>query len=243
MCKFFSFVTVGSKKYYFNWKFRQQLIKDNPMDYSHDSHSSICHFNGIDEDKCNKFEYNPLTGEFVADQINIKDNQALAKKWVTKLDFGTVVEPLVCKPIIHPFKVIPPTITDKQIELLKQWASVRGSVRGSIRDSVWAPVGDSVGDSVRASVMDLVGDSVGDSVGDLVWDSVWDSVWAYTSSFFNIPKWKYIEYEEGKNPFQSCIDLWEQGLVLSFDEEIWRLHGGENAQILFAISKENLLKL
>ena len=50
--------------------------------------------------------------------------------------------------------------------------------------------------------------SVGDSVGD--------SVWAYISSFFDI-KYKY--------DFSSCVELWEKGLVPSFDGKIWRLHG------------------
>jgi hypothetical protein len=101
------------------------------------------------------------------------------------------------------------------------WDSVRSSVRGSVRDSVWSSVGDSVWDSVRDSVRD----SVWSSVGDSVWDSVGDSVWAYISSFFNIEKWKYIDHKPGINPFQSAIDLWNSGLVPSYDGKTWRLHG------------------
>jgi len=100
--------------------------------------------------------------------------------------------------------------------LLKEWDSVRASVW----DSVWASVRDSVGDSV----WDSVGDSVGYSVWDSVWDSVLDNIGAYTSSFFNLDKWKYIEHEKGANPFQSCIDLYKRGLVPSFDGKYWRLH-------------------
>ena len=70
-----------------------------------------------------------------------------------------------------------------------------------------------------------VWDSVWDSVGASVWDSVWASVWAYTSSLFpNITKWEYIEHKQGKNPYQSGIDLWHAGLVPSYDGETWRLH-------------------
>ena len=62
--------------------------------------------------------------------------------------------------------------------------------------------------------------------GDSVWDSVWDSMGgAYISSFFDIPKWKGIKHKKGSNPFQSCITLWEKGLVPSFD--------GENMEITF----------
>ena len=219
MCNFFSFVTKGSQKYYFDWPMRKKLLKSNPNEYEPDSHTSICYHYKINEDKCNMFEFNSLTKEFQVDRINIKDNQALAKKWIEKMDFKTIIEPLIIKPIIHPFKITPPEITERHIELLKKWASVRASVRDSVRDSV--------GDSIWASVWDLVWASV--------WASVRDSVRAYTSSFFNIPKWKYIKHKKGENPFQCCIDLWEQGLVPSFDGKIWRLHGGENAKILYEL--------
>jgi hypothetical protein len=101
-------------------------------------------------------------------------------------------------------------------------------------------VRDSVRDLVGDSVRDLVWDLVGDSVRDLVWDSVWNSVrvsvGAYISSFFDLKEWKYIKHEPGENPFQPCIDLWEQGLVSSFDGKTWRLHGGEKAEILYEMN-------
>jgi hypothetical protein len=86
---------------------------------------------------------------------------------------------------------------------------------------VWASVGDSVGASVWASVGASVGASVRASVG------------AYISSFFQLKKWEYIKHKSRENPFQSCIDLWEMGLVPSFDDKTWRLHGGEKAKILY----------
>jgi hypothetical protein len=79
-------------------------------------------------------------------------------------------------------------------------------------------------DSVRASVGDSVRDSVWASVGDSVWASVGDSVWAYISSFIAI---KYV-YD-----FSSAVRLWEEGLVPSYDEKTWRLHGGKSAKVLY----------
>ena len=116
-------------------------------------------------------------------------------------------------PIIYPFKKKPPNkITERHIELLKQWASVRASVWASVLASVWA----------------------------LVWASVWasvrDSVWAYTGSFFNLPRstWKYTEKIPGNEyPFRPVVYLWEDGLVPSFDGKVWRLHGGKDAKILW----------
>jgi hypothetical protein len=58
-----------------------------------------------------------------------------------------------------------------------------------------------------------------------VGNSVWDSVRAYQSSFFTLRQWKYIEHEKGKNPYQSCIDLWNRGIVPCTDGKIWYLCG------------------
>ena len=97
---------------------------------------------------------------------------------------------------VNPLKQKQDKSLDK-VALLKDWDSVRASVRASVRYSVW----DSVRDSVRASVG------------------------AYMSSLFpSITKWKYIDHKQGKNPYQSGIDLWHAGLVPSYNGETWRLH-------------------
>ena len=145
--------------------------------------------------------------------------------------------------------------TKADITLLKEWASVRDSVWASVRASVWASVGAGVWDSVGASVWASVGDSVWDSVRASVrdsvgasvragvGDSVGDSVWAYVGSLFpNIEKWGYIKHEVGVYPYQAAVDLWKRGLVASFDGELWRLHSGEKADIVFEISMEDLSK-
>jgi len=146
---------------------------------------------------------------------------AAHKQWLASLS-----KLLNLHPTVHPFSLTPPTITERHIQLLKEWASVRALVGDSVGDSL----GDSVGASVRASVWA----SVEDSVEDSVWDSVVDSVWAYVGTFFKLPKW-----QEGY-PFQSAVDLWEMGLVASFDGATWRLHGGPNGQVLYTISQERL---
>ena len=77
------------------------------------------------------------------------------------------------------------------------------------------------------------------------WDSVGDSVWAYTGTFYNIPRkeWKYTENIECETyPFESVVKLWERGFVPSFDGEIWRLHCGPDAKIVFEISQAELRK-
>jgi hypothetical protein len=139
---------------------------------------------------------------------------------------------------IHPFKIKPPRISNKEIQLVRHWASVRDSVWASVWCSVGDPVLYPVWDSVRTSVWCSVGDSVGNSGWCLIWDpvadSVKDSVWGYVGSLFlGIKKWKYIKHEKGVYPFQSVVDLWKMGLVPSYDGKLWRLHGNKNAKILW----------
>jgi hypothetical protein len=251
MCQFFSFVTNPVDNpgwyYYFDWEYRKANLDDEGVD----SHSHICaHFN-LDEDRCNKYEFNPLTNKFEIDMINSeRDDSEAAEKWVKRLDFKTVIEPLIVKPIVHPFELPEVTeVTAEHIQWLREWASVWDSVWDSVRASVWdsvrASVWDSVRDSVRESVWDSVWDSVGasvrasvwdsvrDSVRDSVWDSVWDSVGAsvasYVSTFFAID----YEYD-----FSSAVKLWEAGLVPSFDGRTWRLHTGKNAKIVYEEDEE-----
>ena len=142
MCKFFSFVTDPvnhpAEYYYFDWEYRKADLDDEGVD----SHSHICAYYKLNEDKCNKYEYNPLTKKFEIDQINSeRDDSVAAEKWVKRLDFKTVVEPLIVKPIVNPFELpAVEQVTDEQIGWLKDWNSVRASVRASVRDSVWASV-------------------------------------------------------------------------------------------------------
>ena len=211
MCQFFSFVTDPinhpAEYYYFDWEYRKAHLNDDGVD----SHSHICAYYKLNEDKCNKYEFNPLTKAFTVDQINSnRDDSEAAEKWANRLDFKTIVEPLIVKPIVKPFE-LPKVeqVTDEQIGWLKEW----GSVGGSVGDSVW--------DSVRGSVWA--------SVWDSVWDSVGASVGAYASTFFA------VDY---KHDYSSVVKLWEAGLVPSFDGKVWRLHSGKSADIVYELTPE-----
>ena len=243
MCNFFSFVTDPinhpAEYYFFDWVYRKANLEDDGVD----SHSHICAYYKLNEDKCNKYEFNPLTKAFTVDQINSnRDDSEAAEKWANRQDFKKIVEPLIIKPIVKPFE-LPKVeqVTDEQIGWLKEWASVVASVRASIEASVGASVGDAVGTSVWASVVASVSDSVWASVRasvrasdwDTVWDSVrasvWTSVTTYISSFFD------IDY---KFDFSSAVKLWEAGLVPSFDGTTWRLHSGESADVVYEWTPE-----
>ena len=230
MCQFFSFCTEpenhGGKRFYFDWTYRQEHLRDE-----NDSHSLICEKFGLNEDMCNKYEFNPLTKEFSVDRINSPVNDRIqAEDWVNRLDFKRVLNPLIIKPIIHPFKL--PMVkepTAEHIKLLKDWASVWASVRDSVGASVWASVRDSVGDSVWDSVWASIGDSVWAFVMASVMASIGDSVYGYISSFFRIP-YKY--------DYSAITRLWERGIVASFDGQTWRLHSGKDAHVIYTMESE-----
>jgi hypothetical protein len=227
MCVFFSFITVPSedKKYYFDWKQRQERNFEDC-----DSHGEIVKHYDVINEAINAYEYKPLTKRLTVDCQHGDDDQKEVLAWCESLDWKQIVEPLIIKPIINPFEL--PKVdnpTEEHIEWLKQWASVgvfvRGSVRDLVWDSVWYSVGDSVRDLVWYSVWCSVRDLVWDSVGDSVRDSVGDSVGAYISSFFD------IEY---KHDFTPAVKLWEAGLVPSYHgNNTWRLHSGENADVVY----------
>ena len=242
MCRFFSLTSDGRGEIrYFDWAHRKRIL-DGELDYNSDSHTSINDFFGYKgelEDCRNKYEYNPITGVFTVDAIYGEDDSAEVERKVRALDFSLIVPQLVIKPIKNPLFVERkcPEPSTEEISMLKRWASVRASIGASIGASVRASVGVSVWDSVEASVWDSVEASVGASVCDSVWDSVWASVvasiGAYISSFFALDEWKLNGKIVSENPFQPAIDLWEAGLVPSFDGEIWRLHAGKDAQIVY----------
>ena len=221
MCQWFSCVSDGNGKIYYFDAEQRNLLREGktlpaprhatPISWNEvDFHSGICAYFGLGCDKVNKYEFRPLDRKFIIDQINTTNDQTKVKRKLRKLNYQELAPPeLIIKPIFHPFKDADrKRVTAKDIVLLRRWASV------------WDSVGASVASSVRASVWASV------------WASAWASVWAYLSSFFTLKNWKCIKHKQGENPLQPCIDLWMRGLVPSFDNKVWRLHGSKKGKIL-----------
>jgi hypothetical protein len=85
MCEFFSFVTNGKGKiFYFKEEDIINIEKEGNKDnLEYNSHASICTYYNINEDKMNKYEFNPDTNKFKVDQINAKnDDSNESEKWV-----------------------------------------------------------------------------------------------------------------------------------------------------------------
>jgi len=250
MCQFFSFVTEpgtgnnSGKRFYFDWEYRKKDLGNGrltPDSYTHDSHSSICSYYYLNEDVCNKYEYNPLTKFFEIDKINSDvDDRIQAEDWVRNLDFSKVIEPLIIKDIVNPLTDLSENkryIDDDVIMLLKHWSSSQNSVRRNVDhrliDQVGSPVKDSIYDHLRRSlfieIWHLIFAVKGSS--NKTWDSMLNAVIGYLESFFNI-----------KHPveIESLNQLWNMGYLPSFDKDKWRLHTGKNGNIVFTIRESDL---
>jgi len=260
MCGFFSLTSDGKGNIkYFNWELRKKCISGE-LNYDPDSHTSINDyygFNVVRADNRNKYEFNPLIRKFTVDQINGWDDSDEVERQVRELDFKGICPKLVIKPIVNPLTDIrfDGEVTEEHIGLLRKWSvariciinsvrdSIIGSVDVSIWDSVWDSIWSSIWNPVRAAVWDsiwdpvraIIRDSIWDSVGDSIWSSVDDFVYSYISSFFNLEKdeWKHCDFDFESNPFQVAIDLWNMGLIPSYDGNVWRLHAGRDAKVVW----------
>jgi len=59
---------------------------------------------------------------------------------------------------------------------------------------------------------------------------------AYIGSLFPcIEQWEHVLHKPGKYPFQPAADLWRRGFVPTFDGEVWRLHSGEDAAVVYEL--------
>lgn len=91
MCEFFSFSSDGYGRFYY---FKPEDIKalretGNPDNLDFNSHASISSYFKIEEDKTNKYEFNPYLDTFKIDQMNSKkDDRENAERLVRKLFAG-----------------------------------------------------------------------------------------------------------------------------------------------------------
>jgi len=214
MCQFFSFLSNGKGKYYYlNAEQRKEVKGKN--DLYPDSHSSIVEYYQKQGVLSNK--------NTVEDKFNKYEFNPLTKVFDedqinTKDDSDKAenwVNNLDLKTIV-PELIIKPIINpflDKRRR--------KANKKDIARLQEW--------------------DKVGESIGESVCDSIWDSIYSYISSFFELDNWDGIEHEQGVNPFQCCIDLWESGLVPSFDGSTWKLHG-HKGKVLFEMDRGEHLK-
>ena len=198
MCEFFSFNTIQGKVFYFKPKDIKEIRKqNNPKGLNFNSHTSIAEYYKFNEDKSNKYEYNPFTQEFKVDQINTKDDSKFARQWVKKLfKFKTRKQFLTfCRNYFYKidYKQIEedlknvPTKNDA-IKLLKiieniDWFKPQTPNKQEIKRKVKTVItAFNLNFGFEFELHKLNNkedwDSARDSAWASAWDSAWDSAWA-----------------------------------------------------------------
>ena len=128
MCRFYSFLTdEKGNRYAMNHQIRLD-IRSGKSDLREDSHASIAELWHIDEDKCNKYEFNPLTKKLklYTQNLSFNDKELIDINELME-EVKEAVPELIIKPIINPLKDIKfkGKITDKIIGMVKEWSKVR----------------------------------------------------------------------------------------------------------------------
>ena len=250
MCDFFSFVTEpetgnnSGKRFHFDWKYRKKDLEISSLlgnSYHHDSHSSICKYYKLNEDICNKYEFDPFEKVFHVDRINSEvDDSIQAEDWVRNLDFTKIIQPLIIKNFINPLRDLPENkeyINDDIILLLQNWSFAQNTIRRTVDHylikEVGSPVKDALYDHLRCSLFSQIWNLISLRMGnqDILWDSILNSIIAYMESFFIISHHISIE---------SLNKLWNMGFIPSFDGLFWRLHSGYDADVVFKIKESDL---
>lgn len=236
MCEFFSFVTEpnyhGGQRFFFNWEYRKRHIDDK-----NDRHSLICKHFELNEDECNKYEFNPITQKFIVDGLHsLIDDRVQAEEWVNKLDFKKIVKPLIVKPIVNPFSLpAVEKVTPEIISLLKQWASAHTSAEFSTWKTIQSSVGVPTANSIQASIESIFWEPIWYPIWLTINTPAWNAVvasmhnfmWAYIASFFD------IEYQYD---FSSAVILCNMGIVPIFDGKTWSLCTGKDAHVIYKVT-------
>lgn len=146
---------------------------------------------------------------------------------------------------INPFGIAKQGISDDIVFLAGQWVSVYGLVCNAVRnaplDPIFSYIWQVVGEPTRGLVQSAVG-----SLGEAAWQSkVGDSVlalrdsvlalcYAYALSLFEGAEGRgSIDERMDNDIFRIVRNLWCKGIVPSHDTKLWRLHSGENAEIIW----------
>ncbi len=162
MCNFFSCISNGKGKiWYFDASIRAD-IRAGKLKYEEDSHASIANYFRRDmrltEDQVNKYEYDPMSGQFTVDDQYATDENGLklddrerVEALCRNLDFSSIVanwsyvQDILTR--LKSYKHENPFTAEEMPEPSKIKAvmtSIRGQVWGQVGDQVWGQVWDQV---------------------------------------------------------------------------------------------------
>ena len=92
MCKFISLISNGDgTPVFFTEEIRSALLVSNPENYQMDSHTSIAAFFKLNDDKVNKYEYDPFLNTFAIDCLNAHDDSEHISNFCKSHDWQSLI--------------------------------------------------------------------------------------------------------------------------------------------------------
>jgi len=223
MCSFFSFLTSpeyhGGRKFYMDWNKRKKNL-----DAWSDSHSGIAKAFGLNEDFCNKYEYNPFTRQFWVDQINSQvSDEIQVQTWLEGFDFSRVIGPLMVKEVDNTRKILTEQDKIKAITLINQFIEKPHIcdnyyvLFGKFRDQVMSTVGIPVYNVIVNSLISSLQEKLTKPTHNNLISSApsWNSVIAYAASMCD------TNYSTILDPL---VELWDLGVIAYERDEVWTLY-------------------
>ena len=212
-----------------------------------------------------KVFWNPFTDEVEIYRNNGRITPAIESEKLKELHGGKILSlvknldlqelyRLKIKPYIHPLEVQRPFFqepTEKEFQWLNEWKLICLNGVSAIKEEVEQILGKdflsvvednqsrgypTVFMEVQNTIMKSVNDrrtELNQAWGKVGWDNVMPTLYrahyGHCSTFFNIPF---------TTDYSSVAQLWEAGLVPSYDGTVWRLHAGKEAKIVYEESAE-----
>ena len=167
MCQFLSLVSDGQGHiYYFDHAARKDKVTDKRGHaYRYDSHASIADYYGLDEDACNKWEYNPYADKLVLDMRNTQDDMGAVRRSIDALDLSD---------LCGNYKAVRELLAEIKT---MSWVDNHGPVpdgvqmydtRNAARNAVWNAAVDAAVDAAGAAAVDAVWNAARNAAGAAV---------------------------------------------------------------------------
>ena len=142
MAYFYSFISCNGRFFFPNYKVRKEMVTMNLLPEGHPSIVDYYKSKGqlanknTTEDKCNKYEYNPLLDKLTVSYINGKDNREEAYNVVKALDFS-LIEPRLIVKSIEPLGNYQSLLESLICADLNSYNSLRDYIWNNISSSIW----------------------------------------------------------------------------------------------------------
>ena len=178
MCNFLSLVETDRHVFYLFTPEQRIAHSKKPLAdkrgnaYKMDSHASICAFYGLDEDKVNKYEWNPYTKKIAIDRQVFDVDEKHVQAYLDGIDWHPIcgdIEGLrdFCARLREiPFFKRCGSLPDG-VKLFKTRVAAWDAARASARASAWDAAWDAARDAAWAAASD--------AASDAAWYAAWDA--------------------------------------------------------------------